>query len=196
MDDVLLRMVAAARDFIGGDGKADDILTKIADLGTTALGADMAGLTLNDAHGGPKTVVFTDRMVPEIDEAQYSADRGPCLDASRDGNTYRIDGSDGDWARWPEFMQAARSHGINSSLSLPVIVARHPIGALNFYSEQASHFDDAMAQMADGFAAQAAIVTAYCDKADLAEHLQTAMESRAAIEQAKGVIMATMGVGP
>src|SRR5205085_4785442 len=69
-------------------------------------------------------------------------------------------------------------------------------GALNFYSEQASHFDDAMAQMADGFAAQAAIVTAYCDKADLAEHLQTAMESRAAIEQAKGVIMATMGVGP
>jgi transcriptional regulator with GAF, ATPase, and Fis domain len=196
MDDVLLRMVAACRDFIGGDGEAGDVLTKIAELGTTALNADMAGLTLNDADGGPKTAVFTNGMVPEIDQAQYDAGRGPCLDAARDGTPRRVSGSSMDWERWPEFLHAATSHGINSTLSLPVVVAKRPIGALNFYAERPDHFDDTLAQVADGFAAQAAIVAAYCDKADLAEHLQKAMESRAAIEQAKGVIMATMGIGP
>lgn len=109
MDEVLLQMVAACREFIGGKGEAGDVLTRIADLGTTALDAEMAGLTLNDDHGGPKTVIYTDHMVPEIDEAQYEANRGPCLDAARNGRIYIVEGSDADWERWPEFPKRPRA---------------------------------------------------------------------------------------
>lgn len=193
MDDVLSQMVAACRAFVGGSGEAGETLKTIAELGTAALAADMAGLTLNDANGGPKTVAYTDGMVPEIDQAQYDADRGPCLDASRDGNVNRVDGSEQDWARWPEFLSAAASYGMHSTLSIPIIVSNRPIGALNFYSQHPAYFDDAMVSMADAFAAQTAVVAAYCDKADLAEQLRAAMENRATIEQAKGIIMATMG---
>jgi transcriptional regulator with GAF, ATPase, and Fis domain len=196
MDEVLLQMVAACREFVGGKGEAGDVLTRIAHLGTAALDADMAGLTLNDGHGGPKTVIYTDGMVPEIDQAQYDADRGPCLDASRDRRVHIATGSEDDWQRWPEFLAEATSRGVHSSVSIPVIVGDEAIGALNFYSQVLGHFDSSTAQAGEAFAAQIAVIAAYCDKAELAGHLQTAMASRAVIEQAKGIVMATMGCTP
>lgn len=81
-------------------------------------------------------------------------------------------------------------------MSIPVIVGDEAIGALNFYSQEAAHFDSAAAQAGEAFAGQAAIIAAYTDRAELAGHLQTAMASRAVIEQAKGIIMGTMGCTP
>jgi GAF domain-containing protein len=190
MDEALVRAIETVQEFVGGTGDVEQTLREVAELATGAVGADMAGLTIRDERGRATTVVYTDRMVPEIDQAQYDNDRGPCLDASRAQQVFRIDDTMSD-SRWPEFAKAARTHGVRSSLSIPVVVAARGLGALNFYDGNPSFFDAEKTRVANLFAAQCAITAQYWAVAHEATTLADAMQSRAVIEQAKGVIMAT-----
>ena len=174
---------------VGDD--SDIALQRIADLAVAQLdGCDMAGVTLvHDDQG--TTAVFTDDEAPEIDEAQYETGHGPCLDAYRTGSILRIDETLDD-DRWPEFVEAASGHGVRSTLSLPLRADEGVIGALNLYSRTPHAFAD-NEQMATVFVAHAAAALAnaqaYTAARTLSEQLRTALESRAVIEQAKGVLM-------
>jgi transcriptional regulator with GAF, ATPase, and Fis domain len=195
MDTYLGRSVLVVHEFVGGTRPIGETLHELTALTTAAVGADAAGLTLSDDSGRATTAVFTDDVVPEIDQAQYDADDGPCLRAFRSKSVVRVDDISTD-ERWPSFDEAALHHGMHSSLSLPVHVADAGIGALNLYASNRSRFDDASVALGSLLAGQAAIVSAYYDKADTADHLRVAMESRADIEQAKGIIMASTGCSP
>ena len=96
--------------------------------------------------------------------------------------------------RWPEFSDAAARHGIRSAVGVPLLVAGEGIGALNLYARD-DGLDDASAATALPFARHCAIVAAFFDQTDEVDGLQAAMATRARIEQAKGVIMATTGCG-
>jgi GAF domain-containing protein len=133
-------------------------------------------------------------MVPVIDEAQYEHDRGPCLDAARSGTTFEV-GDVHTETRWPEFAAAAAEHGIRSSLSVPVVVASDGLGALNFYAGMPSFFDDDARRLAGLFAGQCAVTSQYWSAANASLNLAAALKSRAVIDQAKGVIMATAHCG-
>ena len=118
MQDALLGAVAVANDFIVGRRELGATLSEIARLACDAIRTDMAGLTLTRNDHGPRTVVYTDGMVAEIDEAQYDTDRGPCLDAARTRAIVHMRATDED-GNWPEFAAAAERHGIHSSMSIP-----------------------------------------------------------------------------
>jgi AmiR/NasT family two-component response regulator len=89
------------------------------------------------------------------------------------------------------------ARGARSSLSLPLPVQGEAIGAMNLYARVVDAFDDASQELAAAFAAYAAVAVAnavsYSSAADAARNLQHAMEHRAEIEQAKGVIMGSAG---
>jgi GAF domain-containing protein len=168
------------------------LLQRVADVAVDQLdGCDMAGVTLvrNDT---PMTAVFTEPEAPEIDRAQYETGRGPCVDAYRTGEILRIDDTLTD-DRWPEFARAAAEHGVRSTLSLPLHTEQAILGALNLYSRQTSAFDG-NDQVVSVFVAHAATSLAnshaYRAAQTLSEQLQEALESRAVIEQAKGVLIA------
>jgi GAF domain-containing protein len=158
----------------------------------------MAGLTLL-MDGKPGTAVFTDFEAPEIDRAQYQSGHGPCVSAFRDLQVYIID-STVDEDRWPEFAQQAARHGIRSTLSVPVIARDETLGALNFYSRRAAAFDPRSATRMAKFARYAAVVLTntrvYWDARRLSENLRQALESRASIDYAIGIIMAGGGRTP
>jgi GAF domain-containing protein len=77
------------------------------------------------------------------------------------------------------------------SIGLPV--ARQTIGALNIYGTGEGPFDEATEELATAFASYAAVALAnaevYASTATLAANLQRALESRAVIDQAKGILM-------
>jgi len=179
---------------IVGPESLADALTRVASTAVTGLGADLAGVSLLTREGRTATLAFTDDTAPEIDQAQYDADRGPCLDAFRSERVQRVDDTDAE-ERWPEYAEAARAHGIHSSLSLPLIVDGRGIGALNLYARPKRHFGTLSEEFGMAFAGQAAaavaVGVAYWEKATLVQQLETALASRAVIEQAKGIIMAT-----
>lgn len=170
----------------------DATLQRVADLALKEVdGCDMAGITLL-RDGSAVTAVFTDPEAPEIDSAQYAAGSGPCLDASRTGTVLQISNTTTE-TRWPQFCKQAAAFGVLSTLSLPLVVGEGALGALNLYSKQARGFGEQSSALV--FAAQAAVVLAnsqaYWAAHQLSGQLEVALTSRAAIEQAKGILMAT-----
>jgi GAF domain-containing protein len=187
----------ALSQFFVDEGTLGDTLLRVAELACVVAPADMAGITLL-VEGRLQTGVFTDPEAPEIDRAQYDTGQGPCLDAFRHQRIYRID-STVDETRWPAFAKDAAAHGILSTLSMPVVARGEGLGALNLYSRSGS-FDEGSARRVEVFANQAAIVLAnaqvYWDSRQFSENLTEAMRSRATIDHAIGLLMATGGRTP
>jgi len=188
--------VAALTRFFVGNQTLGESLHQVSGLTMQAVpGAHHLGITMM-VDGKLKTSVFTHPEVPEIDQAQYRTGDGPCVDAYRTAEPYRIE-STLQPGRWQAFRDSAARHGVLSTLSLPLKTDDTTIGAINLYSETEGAFADDDQRVAEMFATQAAFLLAnaqaYWDARLLSENLEQAMESRAQIEQAKGIIMATTG---
>jgi transcriptional regulator with GAF, ATPase, and Fis domain len=192
MDDRLAHSVRMIHHFFIGDGDLLATLDQLVGLTIDAVDADMAGLTIRDYRGRPTTAVHTEDMVLALDQAQYDHDSGPCLDAARTHTVFRVQDTATE-TRWTEFAHAAHAHGIHSSLSLPIVVANEGLGALNIYDHRIDHFDDETVRLGSLFAGQCSIAGLHWFMANEASNLAAALTSRAAIEQAKGIIMATTG---
>src|SRR3954451_678393 len=181
--------------FLVAEKSIADTLLEVSEITTNAMpAAEMAGIALLGADGKPTTGVFTDKAAPEIDEGQYRSGRGPCLDAWREKRVVRIDDLNDAVDRYPEFMKAAQAHGIQSTLSLPLIAGDGGLGALNLYARVIAGCSEEDEQVGVDLAGAASIVlanaAAYWQAALLSEQLSEAMKSRAVIEQAKGTLMA------
>jgi GAF domain-containing protein len=148
---------------------------------------------------GPHTAAFTGDLALACDERQYERGHGPCLDAAATTATLLIDDM-GQETRWPGYTAGAMDAGVHSSLSIGLPVHQSVTGALNIYATKPDAFDDDAIVLAQTFAGYAAVALAnahlYEAQATLAQHMQAAMESRAVIEQAKGIIMADRRCGP
>jgi GAF domain-containing protein len=174
----------------------DDVLQWVTQLATrTVANCAMAAITL-EQDGSLLTPVSTDERALRVDQAQYDANSGPCVDAFRGGVIQTLPDTVAD-DRWPAFSRAASAEHIRSVLSVPMDISgdhTDVLGALNLYSEVPDAFDADAVLATESLAQKAAIVVAnakaYRDVKVLAEQLQEAMQSRAVIEQAKGILMA------
>jgi len=175
----------------------DATLMRVADICQRTLDScDLVGVTLL-ADGKPSTAAFSDQEAVEIDNVQYETGRGPCVHSYETKSPMRIVDMETD-ERWPEFASAAATHGVHSSLSMPLIVNEEGMGALNLYCFHVDGFGADEEQLALLFSAQAAIAIAnaevYWRTHVLTEQLREALESRDLIGQAKGIVMATRRV--
>jgi GAF domain-containing protein len=192
--DARAHALSALSQFVVSKTSMAETLLRVSQITTDALpAADMAGISLLGEDGRPTTGIFTDPQAPEIDAAQYASGRGPCLDSWRLRKIVRLDDIEGTDA-YPEFAAAALAHGVRSTLSLPLMAGEDAAGALNLYSRTPRGFTAADEQEGTLLASAAAIVlvnaSAYWQAAQLSEQLTHAMQSRAVIEQAKGILMA------
>jgi len=168
------------------------VLSRVAVLAKrTVPGADEVSVTLV-RKGSAETAAYTGELALTLDEWQYRRGIGPCLQAAADQSTVSVpDFADDN--RWPEWVEHAMSTGARSSLSVGLPIEDRVDGALNLYGIKNQAFDDEAIALAETFAGYAAVALAnanlYGVTANLARHLQTAMASRAVIEQAKGIIM-------
>jgi GAF domain-containing protein len=190
--DPLAQSLSALSRFFVGDGTLHETLTRVAHYAEQAVpAAAMTGITML-VDGRARTAVFTDEAAPEIDSAQYETGIGPCLDSFRHRRIFRIDDTTKD-DRWAPFSEAAAAYGISSTMSIPLVANHEGLGAMNFYSPTPNGFSQDDEEVASQFGVQAAIVLAnaqaYWDAHQLSQNLAAAMQSRAAIEQAKGILM-------
>lgn len=199
--DELKEAIQAVSHYLVADVPLGTTLERIAELARDNLGAAVAcGLTLLDERARPSTAVFTDELSPAVDQGQYDAGAGPCLDAYRTRRVVRVDDTAAVADRWPDFSRAAADHGVRSTLSFPMTAGNEPLGALNLYAATTNGFDDTDEAGGTVFATQAAVVLsnarAYWDAYDLGAGLSQAMQRRSDIEMAKGKVMAANACGP
>jgi GAF domain-containing protein len=172
----------------------ESLLQTVADLVTSVLpGNPEASVTLL-VKDAPSTVASSGQLALDLDEAQYERGHGPCLHAARTGEVTEIGDTRAD-SRWPDYTRRAVERGNLSSLAVPLIIDEDEqiFGSLNLYAPKPEAFDADSRSAALAFGPYAAVaagnVYAYQTARSLADNLQTALESRAVIEQAKGILM-------
>jgi GAF domain-containing protein len=170
------------------------LLQTVADLAKTVMpGNPEASVTLV-VKDHPTTVATTGQLALALDEKQYAHGHGPCLHAARTGELTEIADTRTD-SRWPDYMPRAAEHGALSSLSVPLAIDydEQVTGALNIYAREPHAFDAASRAAATRFGPYAAVAAgnmyAYQSTRDMAANLQTALETRGVIDQAKGILM-------
>ncbi len=176
-----------------GNEPLDHTLQRIAELIKQVI-PDLSDVSVTLIENDkPRTVVFTGQLAAILDERQYQSGYGPCTDAAMSGETIAIAHAE-EGSPYPEFSQAATARGITHTVSVGLPVAQRVIGALNLYLANGEPMSPASVEVVETFASYAGVAVAnaalYHSTADLAHHMQKAMQSRAVIEQAKGVIMA------
>lgn len=170
-------------------------LEEICRIATRAVpGATGASVTtLNQGRPG---ALASDDWALRLDELQFAQHEGPCLDAYRTGNAFRVADLAAE-SRWPFYAPKAAALGARSMISLPMNAEGMLIGALNLYARTSDAFDADAVSIAAIVAAHAGLAShvaaAFFKHRDLAEQLAAAMDSRATIEQAKGILMGGRG---
>jgi GAF domain-containing protein len=176
------------------DRPVSEVLTDIVQAAERGIpGADSVSTTLVRGDD-PFTAAYSGEMALHADEIQYERGYGPCMESARGGVVLRIDDMRTE-TRWPDYTAQVLQHGVRSSLSIPLPFQGEVIGALNAYSAKPDAFATPEAlgaglAVAETLAVTIANVQAHARLGDEATNLRRAMESRAVIEQAKGVLMA------
>src|SRR3954451_20482504 len=140
----------------------------------------------------PTTLVYTGQLALDLDESQYGRGDGPCLEAAAKGELVEVADARSD-RRWTDYMKRAVELGSLSSLSVPLGSWEIVAAGLNIYGRPPAAFDEESRRTAVRFArfagAAAANMHAFQDARQLADNLQAALDSRAVIDQAKGILM-------
>ncbi|GAA2027779.1 GAF and ANTAR domain-containing protein [Pseudokineococcus marinus] len=170
---------------------------RVVDIAARALPeVDAISITLLDDHGRARTAAMSAPLAALLDERQYATGFGPCLHAATTGDTLQVDPHDPAPA-YPDFAALARHHGVKATAALALPLPHHVVGALNLYTTTGP-LPPATLERAHTFAAFAAVAlanaAAHDDSLRMADQLHQALASRAVIDQAKGILMATYGI--
>ncbi|WP_181771614.1 GAF and ANTAR domain-containing protein [Amycolatopsis pittospori] len=193
-------VVAEAVLSLADRGNDFDPLEMLHDLTThvvALLPVRSAGITILDEYGQVDYVTASDEVCRRLEEDQIELGEGPCVDSARTGTALTpttLRPSDSPPPRWPRFTPRALRAGITSVAAVPLRDADTVIGALNLMISAPSmptRHDLRLAQTL----ADAAVVClrqrrVLLGKDAIIDQLQTALDSRIVIEQAKGFLAA------
>lgn len=187
-------------DTLASDYDIADFLHDLVQRCQEALEVDAGGVMLEDPEGKLRLATATSEKMQEYEQAEVRHNEGPCIDAYR--NVEQVVAHDLNEAkeRWPKAVAAALDLGLQAVYAFPLRLRDDCIGALNLYREASGPFGEADMRLGQAFADVAAIgilQQRQITRAEMrADQLQTALNSRVIIEQAKGVLMAKAGVPP
>jgi GAF domain-containing protein len=155
------------------------------------LGVSAAGLLLTDGQDTLQVVAASSERTRLLELFQLQADQGPCVECFRTGQPVSV--ADLPSAgRWPRFTAAAAEVGFAAVHAVPMRLRTEVIGALNFFDTKPGALDADKLRIGQALADVATIgllqQRAIHRRDVLTEQLQTALNSRVLIEQAKGVL--------
>ncbi len=162
------------------------------------LDVDGVGLMLADQFGQLQVAAASGEPVQLLQGLQLQLDEGPCVTCfRRRQQVVSLDLATGD-ERWPRFGPRAAEAGMRSVHALPMRRHSQTIGALNLFRSRPGRLSEADRFVAQSLAdiATVGLLTERTVRRHQAftEQLQTALYSRAGVEQAKGVLAERMGV--
>jgi GAF domain-containing protein len=189
-DDVdgqqLARDLAAVARTINTPKTLDETLQAIVDTAQRSVpGIDHVGISVIHRDGRMETKASTDELVLRLDELQYELDEGPCVYAMQGHSVVTMEHAAQE-TRWPRFMAAAIKEGLRSQLGIQLFLDQRTMGALNLYSTSADTLPPEAAEIAELFAAHAAVALGH---ARTEEQLREGMRTRTVIGQAMGMLM-------
>ncbi|MEV4628484.1 GAF and ANTAR domain-containing protein [Micromonospora sp. NPDC049523] len=161
--------------------------------------ANVVGLVLANQHGQLQFMAGSREEARLLELFQIQNDEGPCLDAFRTGVTVVDTDLRSAATRWPQFAPHATAAGFRYVYAFPLRLRAQVIGALNVFGVDDGRLladdDIPIVQALADLASIAILQERFMSRADeLTVQLQSALNSRVVIEQAKGAIAQSSGV--
>ena len=144
-----------------------------------------AGIVLVGPGRRLRIAEVTNPVVAELYSLQIDAGSGPLIEAAQGSKPVLVDDTRAE-PRWPGWAERAACHGIGTVLHHPMLTKTRTIGVLSFYHADPGAFttyDEALAQV---LCQHATVAVAYARNE---ETLTEALESRAVVGQAIGILM-------
>jgi GAF domain-containing protein len=188
---LLARAFVRLADTLVSDFDIVDFLYGLSVNSREILRADAAGVMLTDGRGRLRVIASSEERMRLLELFELQGAQGPCLDAFSSGAALQAGASDSR-ARWPVFAPHASEVGFQRMCAVPLRVRDDVIGALNLFRSSDEAFTDTEMDIAQAMAEIAAVALiqerALREHNLLIEQLQTALNSRVIIEQAKGML--------
>jgi GAF domain-containing protein len=180
-----------------GEMSVEDAMHEIVQTTHAIFDVDGAGLMLADAEHHLRNVAVSDDRLGHLEELQVRHQEGPCIAAFDDKELVGAENLAED-GRWPRFSEAAVGRGVHAVLASPLPYNQDAVGVVAVLSEK-PHPWSAEGELALlAFTDLAALLIASMmqgeEQSELAAQLQVALNSRAVIEQAKGVLIGQQGL--
>jgi GAF domain-containing protein len=196
------REAAVTRAFVElADTLVDDydvieVLDRLVAHSVALLSADAAGILLVDPRGQLRVVASSSEESDWVELLQIQADQGPCVDCVRTGQPVTVTDLDAAAGRWPELIAALAGRGSFRSVhALPLRLRGQAIGGMNLFHTRPGALPEADLRLGQALADIATIgilqERAIRHGEIVTEQLQTALNSRVIVEQAKGVLAQT-----
>jgi GAF domain-containing protein len=181
-------------ELIVGIDTMEEFLAELARVATDEIDRKLSCGITAQVEGTKLTIASSDELAEALDQVQDDAGEGPCLTAMATATPVEIN-DPADTDQWPTWREEATKRGLRKSLSMPLVtMSGDVLGALNLYSISPGKFTDTDHETANLFAAHAAgalaVAIRLAQLAELTSHLEAALQSRAVIDQAKGILMA------
>jgi hypothetical protein len=169
-----------------------DFLERLAGRCAELLGVSACGVLLVDHLGVLNLVAASTEEARLVELAQLQSAQGPCMDAYRTGAAVQQSNLIDRDQPWPAFARAARASGFAAVHALPMRLREQTLGAMNLLNDVPGPLDDDTIALGQALADAATIgilhQRAMARHEIVAEQLQTALNSRIVIEQAKGFL--------
>jgi GAF domain-containing protein len=180
-----------------GEMRVDEAMHRIVQTTHAIFAVDGAGLMLADGEHHLRNAAVSDARVRHLEDLQIRHQEGPCITAFDDKVLVGAEDLISD-RRWPSFSPAAVEHGVRAVLASPIPYNQDAVGVVAVLSQE-RHPWSAEAELALlAFTDLAALLIASMMMGEqqtvLATQLQSALNSRAIIEQAKGVLIGQQGL--
>jgi len=154
--------------------------------------SEAAGLCLADGDGRLQFMAASNETTELLELFQVQTDEGPCQDCFHSGTAVVNADLTQAGDRWPRFAPRAVESGYRSVHAIPLRLRQSTVGALNLFNYDAGRLEpdevDVVQALADvatiGLLQERALRRAEV----LSEQLQSALDSRVVIEQAKGAV--------
>jgi GAF domain-containing protein len=180
-----------------GEMRVEDALHEIVRTTHAIFDVDGAGLMLADAEHHLRNAAVSDERLAHLEDLQIRHQEGPCIAAFDDKELVRAEDLTED-RRWPSFSPAAIGCGIRAVLASPLPYNQDAVGVVAVLSEDRHPWSPEGELALLAFTDLAALLIASMlqgeQQSELAAQLQGALNSRAVIEQAKGVLIGQQGL--
>lgn len=189
---LLVRSLVELADQLVDDFDLVELLSLLAERCVAALDVTAAGVMLAAPSGALELIASSSDTMRTLELFQLQADQGPCVEAYRSGQPEVSVDLTAAGHRWPAFSARAASEGFRSAHSLPMRLRGRTLGALNLLHVKSGPLADSEVTAAQALADIATIAIVQhqvvVDAHTLTDQLNTALNSRIVIEQAKGRI--------
>ena len=175
-----------------------DFLSMLARRCVELFGAVEAGLMLADQDGNLRYMASSTERSKILEIFELQNEEGPCLDCFQTGEQVVNQVLGGPSDRWPKFSAEAKAVGFISAHALPLRAGGRTIGAINLFHAEQAELDPADVLIGQAMADIATIgilqERTISEATVLADQLQRALNSRIALEQAKGRLGERVGI--